>query len=97
MAGTNVSTALTYAWSPALFTGVEVRVLSAFDRALLGRYAGTGVFVGPTALWKITDKTAFNVVWTPQIAGRSHLNKDRMLDLDNFERQQFRAKLVVQF
>jgi hypothetical protein len=96
-AGTNVSTALTYAWTPNVFTGGEVRFLSAFNTAFFGRYAGSGLFVGPTFLWKITDKVAFNAVWTPQVAGRSQSNKDRLLDLDNFERHQFRAKLAVQF
>jgi hypothetical protein len=96
-AGTSVSTALTYAWSPTVFTGGEVRVLSAFNRAFFGRYAGSALFIGPTFLWKITDKVAFNAVWTPQIAGRAQSNWDRLLDLDNFERHQFRAKLAVQF
>jgi hypothetical protein len=96
-AGTNVSTALTYAWSPSVFMGGEVRLLSAFNTALLGRYAGSALFIGPTFLWKITDKVAFNAVWTPQVAGRSEGNKDRLYDLDNFERHQFRAKLAVQF
>jgi hypothetical protein len=96
-AGTSVSTALTYAWSPTVFTGGEVRVLSAFNRAFFGRYAGSALFIGPTFLWKITDKVAFNAVWTPQVAGRAQSNRDRLLDLDNFERHQFRAKLAVQF
>jgi hypothetical protein len=96
-AGSNISTALTYAWSPSVFTGAEVRVLSAFNKAFFTRYAGSGLFIGPTFLWKITDKVAFNAVWTPQVAGRSETNRDRLLDLDNFERHQFRAKLAVQF
>ena len=96
-AGTSVSTALTYAWSPSVFTGGEIRVLSVFNKALLGRYAGSALFIGATFLWKITDKVAFNAVWTPQIAGRAQSNRDRLLDLDNFERHQFRAKLAVQF
>jgi hypothetical protein len=96
-AGTNVSTALTYAFSPTVFAGGEVRLLSSFNKALLARYAGSGLFVGPTFAWKITDKVVFNAVWTPQVLGRSETNRDRRLDLDNFERHQFRAKLAVQF
>jgi hypothetical protein len=96
-AGTNVSTALTYAFSPTVFAGGEVRLLSAFNKALLARYAGSGLFVGPTFAWKITDKVVFNAVWTPQVLGYSESNRDRRLDLDNFERHQFRAKLAVQF
>jgi hypothetical protein len=96
-AATNVSAALTYAWSPTLFTGAEIRLLSAFNGALLGHYAGSALLVGPTFLCKLTDHAAFNIAWTPQLAGRSQAMKERTFDLDNFERQQFRAKLALQF
>jgi hypothetical protein len=96
-AGTNVSTALTYAWSPEVFTGAEVRLLSAYNSAWLRRYAGSGLFLGPTFLWKVSDKLAINVVWTPQIRGRSATERTRELDLENFERHQFRVKIAVQF
>jgi hypothetical protein len=95
--GTNVSTALTYAWSPRFFTGVEARYLATFDNAFLRHLTGSALFFGPTALWKITDTVALNAVWTPQIAGRSQVTRNGTLDLDNFERNQFRLKLAVQF
>jgi hypothetical protein len=97
VAGTNVSTALAYALSPKLYIGGETRFLSAFNEAPLGKYAGSALFLGPTALWKFDEHIALNVVWTPQVWGRSQVNKDRMLDLDNAVRHLFRAKLVVQF
>jgi len=37
-----------------------------------------------------------NLVWTPQIRGHA-IDTDRRLDLDNFERHQFRAKLATSF
>jgi hypothetical protein len=95
--GTNVSTALTYAWSSRFYTGVEARYLATFDNAFLGHLTGSALFFGPTALWKITDTVALNVVWTPQIAGRSQITRNGTLDLDNFERHQFRVKLTAQF
>ena len=97
VSGTSVSTALTYAWSSRFFTGVEARYLAAFDNAFLRQLTGSALFFGPTALWKISDTAALNVVWTPQIVGRSQVSRNGTLDLDNFERQQFRVKLTVQF
>ncbi len=35
---------------------------------------GHAVYVGPTLLWKVTDKVAFNTTFQPQIAGRSTSN-----------------------
>lgn len=96
-AGTSVSTALSHAISPAVFAGVEVRLLSAFNKLLPTRHAGSALFAGPTFAWKITEKVVFNAVWTPQVAGRSEGRRDRVLDLDNFERHQFRAKVAMQF
>ena len=93
----NISTALTYAWSPSVFTGGEVRFVSAFEKAFFSRYAGSALYVGPTFAWKISDKAVFNAVWTAQVAGRSQTNKDRVLDLDNFERHHFRAAFAMQF
>ena len=55
------------------------------------------MYVGPTLLWKVTDKVAFNTTFQPQIAGRSTSNPGLRLDLDNFERVQFRAKLNIAF
>ncbi len=92
-----VSTALTYQVSAQLFAGVEVRCLSAFNSKWLSNNIGNALYAGPTILWKITDKVAFNTTFQPQIAGRSAANPSLNLDLDNFERAQFRAKLAVSF
>lgn len=48
-------------------------------------------------LWKVSEKVAFNTTFQPQVAGRSITNSNLHLDLDNFERAQFRAKLAVSF
>lgn len=92
---TFVSTALTYQVSPQLFVGAEARYLSAFNSAWLEHNAGNALYLGPTLMWKVTDKVGFNTTYQPQIAGHSAANPNLNLDLDNFERAQFRAKLAV--
>jgi hypothetical protein len=92
-----VSTAIAYQWSPKLFLGAEARYLASFSAILPTQEDGHAVYVGPTLLWKITDKVAFNTTFQPQIAGRSTGNPQHRLDLDNFEKAQFRAKLTVAF
>jgi hypothetical protein len=93
---TSVSAALTYQVTNRIFAGVEGRWLTAFSGAFLDDQTGWGVFAGPTLLVKITESAALNLVWTPQLTGRAS-GVDRPLDLDNFERHQFRAKFATSF
>ena len=94
--GTNVSGALTYQLTNRVFAGIEGRWLTSFSGALLNQQMGWGVFAGPTMFVKVSDSAALNLVWTPQVLGRAaEANGD--LDLDNFERQQFRAKFATSF
>lgn len=95
--GTNLSGSLSYQLSPQVFIGGEVRYLAAFSGGWLDRFAGDALFLGPHMFIAITDKAALNVAWTPQIYGKSTLTPDASLDLDHFERQQFRAKLSLAF
>ena len=92
-----LSSALT--WQPAsnLFVGVETRYFTVSDNATLSHEIGRALYVGPTMLWKATDKVAVNVTFQPQVYGRALANPNLALDLDDFERAQFRAKLVVAF
>ncbi len=94
---TLISIALTYQISEQLFAGVEVRYLSAFNAAWLNNNIGNAIYVGPTMLWKINEKVALNTTFQPQIVGRSTANPNLNLDLDNFERAQFRVKLAIGF
>jgi hypothetical protein len=94
---TLISTALTYQISKQLFAGVEMRYLSAFNAGWLNNNIGHAIYAGPTMLWKINEKVALNTTFQPQIVGRSTTNPNLNLDLDNFERAQFRAKLAVSF
>jgi len=92
-----VSTAIAYQVSPKFFVGAETRYHGSYSTILPTREVGYAVYVGPTMLWKITDKVAFNTTFQPQVAGRSTANPGLRLDLDNFEKAQFRAKVVVAF
>ena len=92
-----VSSAIAYQVSPALFVGAEVRYLASYDTLLPRGDVGHAIYVGPTLLWKVTDKMAFNATFQPQVAGRSTANPDLRFDLDNFEKAQFRAKLSIAF
>jgi hypothetical protein len=94
--GTNVSGALTYQITDKIFAGVEARWLTAFSGAFLNDQAGWGLFAGPTLFMKITETAALNLVWTPQVTG-SAPGVGGHLDLDNFERHQFRAKFATSF
>ena len=94
--GTNVSGAMTYQLAESVFAGIEGRYLTAFSGAFLNHLSGQAVFAGPTLLVKLSDSAALNFVWTPQVAGRAE-DVRGPLDLDNFERHQFRAKLSASF
>ncbi len=91
-----LSTALAFQLADKFFAGVEVRHLANYDAAWFEQRVGYAVYAGPTMLWKITDKLAFNATWQPQVAGRSVHNPDLRYDLDHFERAQFRFKLALQ-
>lgn len=95
--GSSLSTALTFQLSSGLFVGGEARHLATYDGGWLQDRVGYAVYVGPTFLWKITDKMAFNATWQPQVYGHSLANPQLRYDLDNFDRAQFRAKLSVAF
>ena len=94
--GAAVSGALTYQLSNRLFAGVESRWLATFSGPALNEQMGWGVFAGPTMLVKVTDGAALNLAWTPQVSGRAS-GPGEARDLDNFERQQFRAKFATSF
>ena len=91
------STAVTYQPLPNVFMGAEARYFTLSDNYTLSHEIGRALYLGPTFLWKITDKVALNATLQPQVYGHSRANPARSLDLDNFERAQFRAKLVVAF
>jgi hypothetical protein len=91
------SMAITWRASSSLFFGGEARLFTLSSNWTLSHEIGRALYLGPTMLWKATDKVALNVTFQPQVYGRSASNPGMRLDLDNFERAQFRAKLQVAF
>jgi hypothetical protein len=94
--GTSLSGAITYQITDRIFAGFEGRWLTAFSGAFLNDQVGWGLFAGPTLLVKVTESAALNLVWTPQLAGHASGVRGN-LDLDGFERHQFRAKFATSF
>jgi hypothetical protein len=93
---TGVSAAFAYQFTERLFAGAEVRHFAAFEGAAVQHYLAQAVFGGPTMLVKLTDAMSLNVSWTPQLWGHPS-GSHRRLELDIFERQQLRLKLVTNF
>jgi hypothetical protein len=101
--GTAVSLALTgriYAAEKALvegvFLGVEGHLLSLFAGLALNQNIGNAFFVGPTLAIAFEGGRMLNFTWTPQVAGRAYpASAPGPLDLDNFERHQFRVKFAT--
>jgi hypothetical protein len=93
---TNVSGALAYQATERVLVGVEARYLTIFSGAFMNEFAGHAVFAGPNLFLKLSDSAALNFAWTPQLAGRAK-GVPASLDLDNFERHQFRLKFAASF
>ena len=94
--GTVVSGALAYQAAERVLFGVEARYLTVYSGAFLNDFAGHAVFAGPNLFLRLSDSAALNFAWTPQLAGRAK-GVPASLDLDNFERHQFRLKFTASF
>lgn len=100
---TNVSAALTSQVYSAekqfiegIFLGLEARFQSAFEGLTLDHHLGDAFFLGPTLAIAFEGGRMLNLVWTPQIAGRANMpSAPGSLDLDNFDRHQFRVKFAT--
>ncbi len=92
-----VSSALTYAVvDDKLFMGGEARWNQAWNTGFFGKLDGQALFVGPTIAYKASESVMLNAVFLPQIAGKAR-SFAGPLDIDNFERANFRLKLAVGF
>ena len=92
-----VSSALTYAVvDDKLFMGGEARWNQAWNTGFFGKLDGQALFVGPTIAYKASESVMLNAVFLPQIAGKAR-SVAGPLDIDNFERANFRLKLAVGF
>lgn len=95
--GLNAATALTYAFSPQLFAGAELRYAAAFSGLWANVKVGEAFFLGPTLTAKLSEQTTLSLAWSLQVSGYSAASGSRSLDLNLFERQNLRARLAVSF
>ena len=78
------------------FVGAEMRYRSVFEGLALDRLAGHAFFLGPTLAIGFPNERMISLAWTPQFAGRSRLGlSSGPLDLDAYERHEFRLKFAT--
>lgn len=86
--------ALSVPVAPGWFLAGEARYERLYDGVGLDTFAGQSLFVGPSALVQVSKNTLLTVAWNAQVSGHA-VGDPRALDLVNFERQQFFARLAV--
>lgn len=91
-----MSGALSMQVSEGIFLGAEARYEHAASGLFFGASQGHAVFVGPTFFARIGKDAFVAGAWGRQIAGRAS-EVQRSLDLDNFERNVFRARFAIAF
>jgi hypothetical protein len=79
---------------PGFFLGGEARYQRRYEGIGLEELAGQALFIGPTAYFKLSDKSRLTLAWSSQVWGRA-AGSGSGLDLVNFERHQ--ARLVFGF
>lgn len=95
--GLEVSGALTAQVVKDVFLGAEIRYLAAYDGNFLNSQQGWGLFMGPTLYAQLTKDWYVKAAWSIQLTGDSDDSWSSNLDLANFERQQARLQVGVQF
>ncbi len=92
-----LSTALTYElMKDTLFIGAEVRWQHTWRTGFFGGLEGQALYAGPSVAWKPADNIMLNAVLLPQVRGKAR-GVSGPLDLDNFERANYRVKLAIGF
>ena len=78
-----------------VFFGADARYLAGFGGLTKDR-VGKAWLAGPTLAIAFKGGSMLNLVWTPQLSGRATpAAAVGALDLDNFERHQFRVKFAM--
>jgi hypothetical protein len=92
-----LSTALTYeAIKDRLFVGGELSWQQAWSKGFFGALVGQALYLGPTIAWQPKENVMINAVFLPQIAGKAR-SVSGPLDLENFNRANYRLKIAVGF
>ncbi len=84
------STAASYALTPELFVGAEIRYVSWDNQGLL---SSRGLFAGPSLYFKLSKTVALKVAWSAEIANETAYGPG----LANFERNQAIVLFVKSF
>ena len=94
---TALSSALSFeAIKETLFVGAEARWQQAWSKGFFGKLDGQAFYFGPTIAWAAKENVTINAVFLPQIAGKAR-GVSGPLDLDNFNRANYRLKIAVSF
>jgi hypothetical protein len=79
-----------------VFVGAEARYIAGFSGLTLNFRVGEAVFAGPTLAIAFKGGSMLNLAWSPQVWGRELPSTSAgMLDLDSFEKHQFRIKFAA--
>jgi hypothetical protein len=81
---------------PGFFVGGEARYLRKYEGIGLNDFAGQALFVGPTAYFRLSERSRLTLAWSVQAWGRS-ARSGLALDLVDFERHQARLVFGVNF
>jgi hypothetical protein len=78
------------------FLGGEARYLRRYEGIGLEALAGQALLIGPTAYFKLSERSRLTLAWSAQAWGRP-AGSSSALDLVNFERHQARVVFGVNF
>jgi hypothetical protein len=88
-----ISGAVSYAFAPEVFLGAEIRHLSGDSFSQPGLFAAHGLYIGPSAYFKLSDKASLKFAWSVQVPDET----TGRLDLREFEHQQLLVQFVKNF
>jgi hypothetical protein len=79
-----------------VFVGAEARYVTGYAGLALDTKVAEALFAGPTLAIGFKGGAMLNLVWSPQVWGRAQpASAPGPLDLDTFERHQFRIKFAT--
>ncbi|RXH39723.1 hypothetical protein XH94_17800 [Bradyrhizobium zhanjiangense] len=81
---------------PNVLLGGEMRYFRQYEGIGLGEFSGQALFVGPTAYFRLSERSRLTLSWSMQAWGRP-AGSSANLDLVNFERHQARVVFGVNF
>jgi hypothetical protein len=88
-----ISVAASYGVTPEVFLGAEIRHLSGDSFTQQGLFAAHGLYIGPSACFKLSDTTSLKFAWSVQIPDET----TSRLDLRDFEHHQVLGQFVKSF